>query len=84
MNQSPPASIWKMKPWWCQPWSIVLTGLLMPSGLWLLSHRLWMVLPVAAAVVLWWFVFLYAVPKQYAAALTDESYDLNSGDSKPF
>ncbi len=20
-------NIWQLKPWWCQPWSIVLTGL---------------------------------------------------------
>lgn len=65
MPQSP-SSIWTVKPWWCQPWSIVLTGMVVPSGMWLLTHRLWIVLPIAAAVLLWWVVFLYLVPRQYA------------------
>lgn len=26
-SQAPGAvSIWQLKPWWCQPWSILLTG----------------------------------------------------------
>ena len=68
MTESPamPASLWQTKPWWCQPWSIILTGLAIPTGIWLLFHRLWLVLPVAAAIGIWWTVFLYLVPRQYA------------------
>jgi len=59
-------SLWKQKPWWCQPWSIVLTGITVPTAVWALTHRWWLVLPIALGVSLWWFVFLYLVPRQYA------------------
>ncbi|MBE9079230.1 hypothetical protein IQ241_18325 [Romeria aff. gracilis LEGE 07310] len=61
----PPDSLWQLKPWWCQPWSIVLTGIAMPAAVWLLTHRLWLVTPVFLFVMVWWFLFLYLVPKQY-------------------
>lgn len=60
-------SMWQVKPWWCQPWSIVLTGLAIPTGSWLLLHRLWITLPVVAVIVAWWVLFLGLVPAQYAA-----------------
>ncbi|MEO0541835.1 MAG: DUF6737 family protein [Cyanobacteria bacterium P01_A01_bin.105] len=66
-SSSSPTSLWQLKPWWCQPWSIVLTGVAVPVGVWLLFHRLWLVVPVGAVIVLWWTVFLYLVPRQYAA-----------------
>lgn len=62
-------SMWQVKPWWCQPWSIVLTGLAIPTGSWLLLHRLWITLPVAGVIVVWWVLFLGLVPAQYAAAV---------------
>ncbi|MGB3294423.1 MAG: DUF6737 family protein [Phormidesmis sp.] len=65
------ASIWQVKPWWCQPWSIVLTGLAIPTGSWLLFQRLWITLPVAGVIVVWWLLFLGLVPAQYAAAVRD-------------
>lgn len=73
MQESSPASIWQLKPWWCQPWSIVLTGLAVPSALWYLFHRLWLVLPAAVVILAWWALFLYWVPKQYAAAASAQA-----------
>ncbi|MFE4105039.1 DUF6737 family protein [Almyronema epifaneia] len=67
MSQSLPPSLWQLKPWWCQPWSIVLTGLAAPAAVWGFSHRLWLAAPVGVGVLLWWLVFLYWVPKQYKA-----------------
>ncbi len=66
-------SIWQMKPWWCQPWSIVLTGVAIPTGSWLLLHRLWITLPVAGVMALWWVLFLGLVPAQYAAAVRENA-----------
>lgn len=63
---SPPRSLWQLKPWWCQPWSIVLTGVTVPVGVWWFSHRLWLTLPVVVLILLWWYVFLYLVPQEYA------------------
>jgi hypothetical protein len=58
-------SIWSVKPWWCQPWSIVLTGVAAVGGSWLLLHRWWISAPLAAAVLLWWWLFLVLVPRAY-------------------
>ena len=63
-----PSSIWQTKPWWCQPWSILLTGVAIPTASWLLLHRLWITLPIVGAIALWWLLFLVFVPAQYATA----------------
>ena len=63
-------SIWKQKPWWCQPWSILLTGMVGMIGSWLLLHRLWLSLPIAAVVLVWWWLFLIVVPATYQAQIS--------------
>ena len=60
-----PHSLWSLKPWWCQPWSIVLTGLAIPAASWGLLQRWWITAPAAAAVLLWWWLFLVLVPRAY-------------------
>ena len=62
---NPPVSIWSIKPWWCQPWSIVLTGVAVVLGSWLLWSRWWVSVPVAIAVFAWWGLFLVLVPAAY-------------------
>ena len=64
-----PTSMWALKPWWCQPWSIILTGVTIPAVSWLLLHRLWITVPVAMVMLVWWLLFLVLVPGQYAAAV---------------
>ena len=58
-------SIWAVKPWWCQPWSIVLTGLVIIIGSWLLLQRWWITVPLSVGVCLWWTLFLVLVPAAY-------------------
>ena len=67
----PTPSLWQSKPWWCQPWSILLTGLVIPTVAWILSHRLWIVIPISVGILGWWFLFLVLVPKSYAAYVQD-------------
>ena len=55
-------SIWAHKPWWCQPWSILLTGVTIPLVSWFLLHRWWISLPLSVAVLVWWGLFLVVVP----------------------
>jgi hypothetical protein len=62
-----PTDFWGLKPWWCQPWSIVLTGITVALGSWVLLHRWWLTAPLALAVLLWWWLFLVLVPAQYQA-----------------
>ncbi len=68
---SPANSMWQAKPWWCQPWSIVLTGVVIVATSWLLLHRLWITLPVGGVILGWWVLFLGLVPAQYAAAVRE-------------
>jgi len=60
-------TLWALKPWWCQPWSIVLTGIAAIAGSWFLLGRLWITIPGAALVLLWWWLFLVLVPATYRA-----------------
>jgi len=64
MSETKPA-FWSLKPWWCQPWSILSTGVLVIAGSWLLLHRWWISAPVAVAVLAWWGLFLVLVPAAY-------------------
>ncbi|MEL6469408.1 MAG: DUF6737 family protein [Cyanobacteria bacterium J06623_4] len=70
-DQNLPESMWQIKPWWCQPWSIVLTGVAIPTASWLILHRLWITLPVVGVISIWWWLFLWVVPTQYAAAVKE-------------
>ncbi len=73
--KSLPKSMWEIKPWWCQPWSIVLTGVAVPLVSWFLLHRLWITLPVVLMILVWWVLFLGIVPAQYAAAVREAGFD---------
>jgi hypothetical protein len=64
VNQQPVA-FWSLKPWWCQPWSIVLTGCVLSIGSWLFLHRLWITLPITLVILAWWMLFLVLVPTAY-------------------
>ena len=51
-------SFWSQKPWWCQPWSILLTGAVIMAGSWLLFERWWLTALVSLPVLAWWGLFL--------------------------
>ncbi len=77
--------LWSHKPWWCQPWSILLSGVAMVGGSWWWLRLWWVSLPLAAAVLLWWWLFLVAVPAAYAAEVrgtAPESEADPGGDQK--
>jgi len=83
MTQTPDLSIWSHKPWWCQPWSILLTGVAVATSSWLLFGRWWLSLLVAVGVLLWWGLFLVLVPaawRQEAQAAAAASLTEPSGD----
>jgi hypothetical protein len=62
--------LWSQKPWWCQPWSIVGTGLALVGGSWCWLRLWWISLPLAAVVLVWWWLFLVLVPAAYAAQVS--------------
>jgi hypothetical protein len=53
---------WSLKPWWCQPWTILLTGTIAIAGSWLLLQIWWLTTGVGLVVVAWWVLFLLIVP----------------------
>jgi hypothetical protein len=61
---------WKYKPWWCQPWSILLTGISIITGSWLLFHRLWLTVLVSVPILAWMVFFLVVWPPLMAEYLT--------------
>lgn len=63
MSQSKPVTVWQYKPWWCQPWSILLTGITLISGSWLIFKIIWLTILVAIPVVTWMSFFLLIYPK---------------------
>ncbi|MEA5533601.1 DUF6737 family protein [Crocosphaera sp. XPORK-15E] len=58
-------NIWDYKPWWCQPWSIILTGILLIVGLWLITKFLWLTLGLALVIMVWWGYFLLIYPRMF-------------------
>ena len=65
MSDRPQPDLWAEKPWWCQRWTILLTGVLVISGSWLVLNRLWVTIPTAVIVVAWWMLFLVIAPAAY-------------------
>ena len=62
-NSTTDFNVWNYKPWWCQPWSIILTGITIITGSWLLLHIIWLSIIVAMPIILWWVYFLLLYPK---------------------
>ncbi|KKZ12050.1 MAG: hypothetical protein TE42_05980 [Candidatus Synechococcus spongiarum SP3] len=54
---------WQKKPWWCQPWSILLTGIGTLVGGWWITQRWWIVVGLGCPVVAWWWLFLVLAPR---------------------
>ncbi|BBA79358.1 hypothetical protein RGRSB_0830 [cyanobacterium endosymbiont of Rhopalodia gibberula] len=62
MSIPPTTDIWKYKPWWCQPWTVLLTGTGVIIGSWLLFHRIWLTAMTSLFILMWWFYFLIFIP----------------------
>jgi hypothetical protein len=62
-----PESVWALKPFWCQPWTILLTGFLGPSVVWLISGKsvVWTTF-ASVPILAWWYLFLVLYPAEYA------------------
>jgi hypothetical protein len=65
MNQSEQKSInpWDYKPWWCQPWSILLTGITLIAGSWFLFKTFWVTVIISIPLLIWMGFFLLIWPK---------------------
>ncbi|OZH53649.1 hypothetical protein AFK68_16190 [Hydrocoleum sp. CS-953] len=57
---------WNYKPWWCQPWSILLTGITIISSSWLIFRMVWLTVIVSIPILTWMGFFLIIWPKLMA------------------
>jgi len=60
------SSVWDYKPWWCQPWSILLTGVTLISGSWIVFKTIWVTVLVAIPLLAWMGFFLLVYPRSMA------------------
>ncbi|MEA5504364.1 DUF6737 family protein [Halotia wernerae UHCC 0503] len=63
MSEQKPLNPWNYKPWWCQPWSILLTGVTLISGSWLLFKTIWLTVLIAIPLLVWMGFFLLVWPQ---------------------
>lgn len=63
MSEQQTISPWQYKPWWCQPWSIVLTGVTLVTGIWLIFKIVWLTILVAIPLLIWMGFFLLIWPQ---------------------
>jgi hypothetical protein len=72
-----PIDPWSHKPWWCQPWSIVLTGFTLIAASWGLLHLWWVTLLVSVPVLIWMGFFVLLWPRlMVASSLFNNPEDL--------
>lgn len=63
MSEQQTINPWKYKPWWCQPWSIILTAITLISGSWLVFKIIWFTILVAIPLLIWMGFFLLIWPQ---------------------
>lgn len=66
-------NVWTLKPWWCQPWSIVLTTIAVPSVSWFILHWLWLTAGLGVLFGVWMAFFLGVYPQLMAVQLREEA-----------
>lgn len=70
-------NVWDYKPGWCQPWSIILTGMTIVAGSWLVLHNIWITIAVSLAIIAWWVYFLLIYPKAFAQYIASQQTTVN-------
>jgi O-antigen/teichoic acid export membrane protein len=78
MSEQQPLNPWDYKPWWCQPWSILLTGILLISGSWLVFKTIWITVIIAIPILTWMVFFLLIWPQMMIRSGILQSYQNDS------
>jgi hypothetical protein len=73
INSKASPDMWQSKPWWCQPWTIILTGVLIVAGSWLILHIWWITVPLSILIGVWWLYFLVIVPRMLRQMAEEQS-----------
>ena len=80
MTEQKPLNPWNYKPWWCQPWSILLTGTILISGSWFLWRTFWLTLVISLPILAWMGFFLLIWPELIRQSGVLEQYPATTSD----
>ncbi len=78
MSEKKPINPWNYKPWWCQPWSILLTGITIISGSWLLFKTIWLTVIISVPILMWMGFFVLIWPQLIIRSGILDSYQSNN------
>jgi hypothetical protein len=76
-NHSQSINVWDYKPAWCQPWSIILTGIVIVAVSWSVLHNIWVSVAVSLPIIAWWVYFLLIYPKAFAEYIASQQTTIN-------
>lgn len=66
-SQKTNPDFWAYKPVWCQPWSIISTGIAFVAGArWITGESTIATVVAAVPILVWWYVFLVLVPGDFS------------------
>lgn len=66
LRQPTNPDFWAYKPVWCQPWSIISTGIAFVAGArWVTGGSTIATVVAAVPILVWWYVFLILVPGDF-------------------
>jgi hypothetical protein len=83
LSTQKPLSPWSYKPWWCQPWSILLTGTIIIAGSWTLLKTVWVTVLISIPILVWWLYFLFLWPRLIERSGILEDYQQSAQNSLP-
>ena len=65
MDSNSKKEFWDLKPYWCQPWSIITFGILVLTLSWKIFNNIIISSITALFIITWWVLFLLIVPNSY-------------------
>ena len=65
MDSNSKKNFWDIKPFWCQPWSIITFGILVILVSWKLFNNVIITSILFLFISVWWIVFLILAPNSY-------------------
>lgn len=82
MTEKKPVNPWNYKPWWCQPWSILLTGITIISASWLLFKTIWLTVIISIPILIWMSFFVLIWPQLMIRSGILDSYQTQNLDNR--
>ena len=65
MESNSKNQFWGLKPYWCQPWSIICFGILVLIFSWIFFNNVIITSIAGFFIISWWILFLILAPNFY-------------------